>query len=284
MKILRTSLITIVVILACGIVVHSQYLNCSGGPLNCGGAASVSTMTIGDGATNAPSLSFTADLINGFYRPRANSIGYTSNSNPMWMLDAGNRIEHFTMDIAVGWTSSGTDPTLTADTSFSRLSAGVIGIGTGLSGGTGGIVEMLGMTVGSSVTTAASSTIPISAKGRVFLSSMSAEGGTKSTLCIDPATSEVETNAAATCTVSNLGMKDWVSDLSCKQAKAIVKGMRPAIFKDKDGRDSQRFGFAAEWTAKNDPRLVYYDKGKPHAVDYERYTAVLTRVLQCGMN
>ena len=56
------------------------------------------------------------------------------------------------------------------------------------------------------------------------------------------------------------------------------------MFKDKDGADGPRFGFAAEWTATNDKRLVYFDKGKPHAVDYERYTAVLTKVLQCGMN
>ena len=56
--------------------------------------------------------------------------------------------------------------------------------------------------------------------------------------------------------------------------------MRPAIFQDKDGADGPRFGFAAEWTDLVDKRLVYYQDGKPHAIDYERYSAVLTAAVK----
>lgn len=117
--------------------------------------------------------------------------------------------------------------------------------------------------------------------GRLVAGNLTVEAGTKSALCIDPATKEVETNAAADCTVSSLQYKDWVSDLTCQEAERIIAETRPAIFKDKDGADSQRFGFAAEWAALTDPRMVYYRDGKPHSVDYPRFVAVLTREEQC---
>ena len=135
-------------------------------------------------------------------------------------------------------------------------------------------------TVSSAATSGAG--ISLSTLGRVFTASLTAEGGTKSTLCIDPATNEVESNAAATCTVSSLRYKDWISDLTCTEADRIVTAMRPAIFKDKDGGDGPRFGFAAEWVERVDRRLVDYSNGKPHSVDYERYAAVLTKAQQCS--
>jgi len=116
----------------------------------------------------------------------------------------------------------------------------------------------------------------------IFAAGLITEPGTKSALCFDTGINEIEyNNGVATCTVSSLEFKDWLRDLSCKEAQRIVKGMRPAVFKDKDGSDGPRFGFAAEWTEKVEPKLVDYANGKPRAVDYERYTAVLTRYLQC---
>jgi hypothetical protein len=40
----------------------------------------------------------------------------------------------------LGWTSSATDPT-TLDTAFSRISAGVVGVGTGAAGNSAGTIQ-----------------------------------------------------------------------------------------------------------------------------------------------
>ena len=45
---------------------------------------------------------------------------------------------------------------------------------------------------------------------------------------------------------------------------------------------TQHAGFLAEEVEKVEPRLVNHDKeGRPHGVQYEMYSAVLTRYLQC---
>lgn len=135
--------------------------------------------------------------------------------------------------------------------------------------------------------------------GTVYMVSLTAEGGTKSAMCHDDATSQVETNPAATCTVSSLRFKDWVRDLTCSEVDAIVGSMRAAVFQEKKfnpttgsvsasvlsntAQLSPRFGFAAEWVEPITKMLVYYESDgvTPRGVDYERFSAVLEEELQC---
>lgn len=120
------------------------------------------------------------------------------------------------------------------------------------------------------------------AGGTFFLPNLTAESGTKAALCEDTTTKEVQVNTGvATCTVSSLDFKRKIREMTCKEANRIVKSMKPGVYRDKDGHDSSRFGFDAESTSKVEPMLVDYVKGKPRAVDYERYSAVLTKYLQC---
>ncbi len=131
--------------------------------------------------------------------------------------------------------------------------------------------------------------IRVASGGTVYAYNLSAEPGTKSAMCHDDSTGQLETNPAASCTFSSLKGKDPIRQINCKEARRIVKDMKQWIFKDKDGADIERYGFAAEWTVPVDPKLVYYSRtaspmfkrGDPVTIDYERYSAVLTRYLQC---
>ena len=109
------------------------------------------------------------------------------------------------------------------------------------------IFSALGTFTGITVNGAAS-TGNLNVTGGIYFNALTAEGGTKSAVCWDSATSQLESNAAATCTVSTLGLKDYIGDISSADALHIIDSMRPAIFQDKDGADGPRFGFAAEWT------------------------------------
>ena len=309
MKALRTCLTTLIVILTCGIAVHSQ-LNCSGGPLNCnppltvllGGTGTTTSTGSGNSVlSTSPSLttpSIAGLQVTGLYSGNALAVfgdGTASqyndiNYNGAATANYGSRM---------AWQSGGVDYAYIAragridggtsnnlyirTTGTTDLRLGVNGADAITINGTTQVVTLAAGLASGTTVNSASATGAFNVNGTTYITGLTAESGTKSTLCLDPVTMQVETNAAATCTVSNLQQKDWIADLSCKEARKIVKGMRPAMFKDKDGADGPRFGFAAEWTATNDKRLVYFDKGKPHAVDYERYTAVLTRVLQCSM-
>ncbi len=119
--------------------------------------------------------------------------------------------------------------------------------------------------------------------GRVDWPNLTAEGSTKAALCLDTSTKEMQVNTGvATCTVSSLRFKDPVRDITCSEAKRIVKAAKPGVFRDK-GTTDDRYGFAAEQMAAIAPFSVYNDSVGPRAIDYERYTAVLTKYMQCTM-
>jgi hypothetical protein len=121
-------------------------------------------------------------------------------------------------------------------------------------------------------------------QGRVYTPNISAETGTKAAMCLDTVTGEVEVNTGvSTCIISSLRFKDWLGDLSCGESLRIVKEMQPGTFRYK-GDPTEHFGFAAEQVAVVEPRLVVFEKdGSPRSVEYELYTAVLTKAVQCWM-
>lgn len=129
--------------------------------------------------------------------------------------------------------------------------------------------------------TGASTNWAINSDGRIYANNLTAESATQAALCQDTTTKEVEVNTGvSTCLVSSLDFKDYVSDITWEEALFIVNAMRPGRFLDK-GRTDVRFGFAAEWTNDVSRELTFYGvKGEPRSVDYERYTSVLTRVIQ----
>lgn len=131
--------------------------------------------------------------------------------------------------------------------------------------------------------TGATNNWAINSTGRVKLISITAESGTNDAVCRVAASGEIEYNSGvSTCLVSSLRFKDRTAELSSMEAWQIVDSMRPGAFTEFGAKD-ERFGFAAEDVHDfSDRRLVYYEPdGKtPRAVDYERYTAVLTKTIQ----
>jgi hypothetical protein len=177
-----------------------------------------------------------------------------------------------------GFTNS-SDPTAALTTGICPVSSGVLGVASSTAATTGGTGVMTHVAVGTSTTTSS-----LNLNGTFTWSSPTAEIGTGSAVCYDnvATTNKVSINSAvATCTISSLRFKEFVDDFSSEEAKDIVQNLHPAIFRDKSGVDGPRFGFAAEEVDKVDTRLVDYEQdGRPRAVDYERYTAVLTKALQ----
>ncbi len=252
MKTTRFALLTIILITCSWIVTGQAQLICSGGIWGCL-TATVSSGLVQITSPGVATSTITPDITSsGVLKFGSSGISTTGSDNIVF----GNGTQ--------GDTTAGV-----------RL--GQLGVGTTIPSA-GQIATNAGVSVAGAAFTGA-----FNVSGTVYLAGLTSEGGTKSAICRDDATNQIEVNAAASCTVSTLAKKDWVEDLSCKEARRIVKGMRPAVFRDKDRVDGPRLGFAAEWTEDVDKRLVYYDRqGKPSGVDYERFDVALARVLQCG--
>lgn len=116
-------------------------------------------------------------------------------------------------------------------------------------------------------------------QGRLYAPNLALEGITTNTVC-QIASGEITENPAASCTVSSIKYKDLLGEMTCSEANRIVAAMKPVRFRYK-GQEKEHYGFIAEDVDKIDTRLVAYDKGQPHSVEYELYTAVLTKYDQC---
>lgn len=283
-------LLALSICLAIPLSVEAQ-LTCSGGPMNCPAPQLTPTRVIfvGTAGTLTDSANLYWDASNfrlgiGTATPRmpldikvASAGAVTPATAPVVIENSGNTYVQFLT------------PSTASEVGFLFGDPANAGIGNILYDHTTDTIRMdTGGTTrmsinGSGVTVnGATATGGFNTSGTVYLNNLTAEAGTKAALCNDVVTKEVQVNTGvSTCLVSTLTKKDWVSDITCKEAVMIVQKMRPAVFKDKDGADGPRFGFAAEWTEKADKRLVEYNNGRPVGVDYNRYTAVLTKAIQC---
>lgn len=82
----------------------------------------------GDGTAALPSYSFTSATSTGLYRYDASGLAVTSAGNPSIYLGPALRLSR---DSGIAWTNSPSNPNTTVDTGLSRVSAGVVGVGTG---------------------------------------------------------------------------------------------------------------------------------------------------------
>ena len=139
--------------------------------------------------------------------------------------------------------------------------------------GSGNATFAGGVTVNSA---AATGTMNVSGTG--YWTGLTAESGTKSTLCIDPVTMQIETNAAATCTVSALKYKENISPIDPSDALSVVLQMQPSYFDYKSGEKNQ-VGFIGDWSPVE--ALIDRDtKGKVSGFKYENFTAYLAGAMQ----
>lgn len=121
------------------------------------------------GSATSPSYSFSGDPTTGVFQRAAGSLGFAVTS--------GQRIEltidtfRFRNSIIVGWTA-GAVPNTTPDTSFSRVSAGILALGTGTAGSTTGTLRAAALAAGGSdfTVTAVSSVSPTSPNRTVTIS------------------------------------------------------------------------------------------------------------------
>ena len=109
-------------------------------------ALSIATgqVVIPNGGSAAPSLSFAAESNNGIYRPNTNVFGIAINGGGRFAVNASN-FAYTSSNGLFGFTS-GTGLSGSIDTNISRVSAGVLGVGTGAQGSVAG--TLLAGTVG----------------------------------------------------------------------------------------------------------------------------------------
>lgn len=90
-----------------------------------------------NGSDSAPSLHFSSDSSTGWYRNASNQWTWLANGgNKISLIDGFARLGS-TMSIV--WSNG--DSTNSADTGLSRISAGVVGVGTGAQGSTAGTIR-----------------------------------------------------------------------------------------------------------------------------------------------
>ena len=152
------------------------------------------------------------------------------------------------------------------------------------SGGTGNLDLLVqnGMAVATSSTTGA-----FNVNGTGYWTGLTAEGSTKSTVCLDPVTMQLETNAAATCTVSAAKYKTNFEDsdgnpshpINPADALDVVMQMKPLYFDMKDGSQKDQPGFIADWSPVE--ALIDRDtNGEIQSFKYENFTAYLAGAMQ----
>src|SRR5439155_3448739 len=122
--------------------------------------------------------------------------------------------------------------------------------------------------------------------GRVYAANLTTSAGVQNGYICQATTDELIADSGL-CLASSARFKDWLADMTCEEASRIVQNMKPGWFRYKNiGMPPERAdwtvhaGFLAEEVEKVEPRLVNHEKdGRPHGVQYEMYSAVITRYL-----
>jgi hypothetical protein len=83
-------------------------------------------------------------------------------------------------------------------------------------------------------------------------------------------------------TFSSIKLKENVKDLSAERAMEMITRLRPVTYDMRDGSHDDQIGFIAEWTQPVVPHAVApeTDNGIGAAIDYGRFTPVLTKAMQ----
>lgn len=105
-----------------------------------------------DGSSALPSAAFASEPTLGLFRPSAQNLGLVTSAGHI-SIDFGEDIFVFTSTTRFGWTNSATNAfTGALDSGFSRISAGLIGVGTGGAGSFAGGLKLTDLTLARAAT------------------------------------------------------------------------------------------------------------------------------------
>lgn len=142
-----------------------------GGFLPLSGGVLTGALYAANGAAATPGIAFAGSTTTGLFQRTTNVMAFAANGVQMWETTT----DQFKLRsaAAMGWSSSTTGG---ADTAFTRVSAGVIGAGTGTAGSTAATLRAAALAAGGSdfTITAANSVSPTSPNRTITI----AYGGT----------------------------------------------------------------------------------------------------------
>jgi len=130
----------------------------------------------------------------------------------------------------------------------------------------------------------------LSVTGTVAFNGLSSATGLDS-VCINAATKELVDAGGNTCTLSSEYLKHNVNNVNGPTALDTIMQLNPITYVF-NGQTQERYGFIAEITNTIDPVMVQhapvdetidghlFKKGDPTGIDYEGYTALLTKAVQ----
>lgn len=115
------------------------------------GSATAGTQFLGSGSLSAPTHSFTAETNSGWFRQQAGILGLSIASNYITQYSP-IRVGH-APGVSIGW-APGVPNSFADDINLSRISAGVLGVGSGSAGSTAGTLNAANLTASGTITSA----------------------------------------------------------------------------------------------------------------------------------
>lgn len=116
-----------------------------GGPISAPGGTLTAPLLFPDGTQAAPSIAFSGDAGHGFYRSGTGSIYYVQNNAARMRFSTSNL--GIASDGTYRWNSTTDMSSGAVDTGFSRLAAGVVGVGNGSSSSITGTIRATGVQI-----------------------------------------------------------------------------------------------------------------------------------------
>ncbi len=210
-------------------------------------------VTAGDGTIAAPGFSFAGDTGMGWTRSGNGAMTAGLSAGTVGRMTIQGTVVRLNNAQALGFSSSNTSAG-TADTGVSRVSAGVIGIGTGANGSVAGALSTTGLT----------------ASGTVTFSGLGSDAATTNNSVCVTTTTGVITKGSGTLGIclgtSSARFKHDVFDE--KRGLDRISALRPVSYKYNGGDERALYGFIAEEVAVAMPELVSVGSdGKPNSVD-----------------
>lgn len=119
----------------------------------------------------------------------------------------------------------------------------------------------------------------LSVVGTMAITAPTAEGSTKSSLCWDPVTKEVLSNAGSSCLLSAAKKKDNIVSIATSTALTNILKLNPVEFSYKADKTTHR-GFIADEVALVIPTAAYYDKEEINSYEPAEILATIVKALQ----
>lgn len=228
--------------------------------------------------------------VTGMFAQASNRLGFISN-NIQYLEFSGSKI-NLAGTFPLVWTASA-DPEDTADTGLSRISAGVIGAGTGAAGSFAADLKFNNALVTSTTdsTTTTSGALQVAGGAaiikRVFIPGITASAGLQTAVLCQSSGGEMIADSVA-CLASSGRFKENVKPLTVgidevMKLRPVSYRYKPeGIFSKNLNFQRERVGFIAEDVAQVDPRFVGYEADglTPRTVGYDTMVPLLVKAIQ----